>query len=147
MKRALLVGLILLSITDVSARDFKPAVMPLLSDTRAFLVEVRNTGERSLEVQTWGLCRMRIDGKDIAKEPPNGSAGVTTIKQGESWRELVRLVKERPSGRRVPNPLPFQIVGNEAIVVHIATGRHTVAFSCGGEWSDDLAFYWIEGVS
>jgi hypothetical protein len=126
-----------------TAQGFKPTVFTLLSDTRAFLVEVQNTGTSDLLVTTEGRCRMRIDAMEIPNDQHGGSSSGQTVKPGESWRELVRLVDDLPSGRRVPNPLPRLIVGNEAVAVSIPSGKHTVAFRCGGEWSDDVSFYWI----
>jgi len=147
MKHAIAAVLALAIVSDLDAtqnRGFKPTVLPLLSDSRAFLVEVPNTGTSDMEVTTWGRCRMRIDALEIPNNFSGGSGSQQTIKPGESWRELIRLVNVPASGRRVPNPLPALIVGNEAVVAHIKTGRHAVAFTCGGEWSDDLTFYWIE---
>jgi hypothetical protein len=126
-----------------AAQGFKPTVFPIVSDTRAFLVEVQNTGTSDLLVTTWGRCRMRIDAVEIPREQRGGSGSGQTVKPSESWRELIRLVDEPSAGRRVDNPLPRLIVGNEAVAVSIATGKHAVAFMCGGEWSDDISFYWI----
>ena len=121
----------------------KPTVMPLLTDARAFVVEVPNTSGRPLHVETFGRCQMRIDGTEVAKTNPSGSGAGITVDPGASWREIVRLVDVPVTGRRIPNPAPSLIVGNQALVVHLATGRHTVAFACGGDWSAEVAFYWI----
>lgn len=124
-----------------TAQGFKPAVFPVLSDTHAFLVEVQNTGTTDLLVTTGGRCRVRIDAVEIPSDQHGDSGLGQTVKPGEFWRELVRLVDDPLSGPPAANPLPRLIVGNEAVVVRIPTGKHTVAFMCGGEWSDDVSFY------
>jgi hypothetical protein len=129
---------------QIAARGFKPVVVPLLSEARAFLVETQNTSSSDLTVTTFGLCKMRVDAVEVPTGRNVGSGSLHKVKPGESWRELVRIVRIEPTGQRVPNPLPGLIVGNEALAVRIVTGKHTVAFMCGGEWSDDVSFYWIE---
>jgi hypothetical protein len=57
---------------------------------------------------------------------------------------LVRLITGStvPGGPRSPNPDPKHITGNERLPVQLPPGKHAIAFGCGGEWSDELAFDW-----
>ena len=123
----------------------KPLVSVYVTDgvVPGFLVQARNTSSTGLLVTTRGRCRPRIDGKVVESQDTGGSGSGHTYAPGESWKELWRLVVSKSATRqRLPNPDPFNVVGNIQIVVQLAPGRHTIAFACGGPWSEDVSFEW-----
>jgi hypothetical protein len=85
---------------------------------------------------------MRLDGG--AREPDWGwTGGVHSTMPGASWQELVKLVPwPHYYGRRPANPYADRANALSYREVHadLASGDHTIAFTCGGEWSEDLHF-------
>jgi hypothetical protein len=73
---------------------------------------------------------------------------MNTVAQGASWQELVKLVPwPHAQGGRVPaNPYSDRVTVLTYREVHadLASGDHTIAFTCGGDWSDALHFQWMK---
>jgi hypothetical protein len=79
---------------------------------------------------------------DGTLDRPLGEAGSggerPVIPPGGSWRELVALPP--PTSGRYSS---YAGVANRSDrFMNLPTGRHTVAFECGGVRSDDIPFYW-----
>lgn len=122
----------------------KPQVTPIFFEQRApaFLLECRNaTGASIRPIRTMDM--MRLDGQVEANSGGSAHSGdePPLIAPGGSWKEVVVLRASRLSTGG--NPGLGAIFMFDTTVAMIP-GRHTVAFQCGGTWSDESAFYWAE---
>jgi len=125
--------------------SLKPQVTPIFFEQRAaaFLLECRNTTGASIRPMRTGDM-MRLDGQIQA----NGGYGHSgpeppLIAPGGSWKEVVVLRASRSSTGGNPG-LGAIFMSDTTGLVAMTPGRHTVAFQCGGTWSDESAFYWAE---
>jgi hypothetical protein len=145
MKRIAVAVLVIAPLVTVCA-SAKPQLerYPTTDGMVAFLVTATNTTKDSLRVRTDGRCSARVDGTVQANPSRGGSGSLHDVAPGESWKELVRLIDgvTVPTSQRPKNPDPKNIVGNVRMPVQLTPGKHVIAFNCGGEWSDDLAFDW-----
>jgi len=116
---------------------------PTDDGTVAFLVAATNTTKDSFELRSAGRCTARIDGTVQTYHSQGGSGGRRDVAPGKSWKELISLVAGSivPGGHH-PNPDPENIDVYRPLPVQLTPGKHVIAFTCGSEWSDDLAFDW-----
>jgi hypothetical protein len=125
----------------------KPKVSPYPTDgvTVGFLVTATNgTGADLMVISYIRQCQARIDGEIVHVPITGGSGGGRTIPPGGTWRELNRLVTgQTPAGGwRLRNPDPQNIAVKLPLAVTLRPGEHVIAFNCGRDWSDDIAFAW-----
>jgi hypothetical protein len=139
----------LIALSVFRGQRLPPQVSPFPIDGggAAFLIKVTNTTSGPLTVLADGRCRMRLDGG--AREADwGGSGGAHTAAPGESWQELVKLVPwpHAQGGRRPASPYADRATVWAYREVHadLTSGDHTIAFTCGGDWSDGLHFQWTK---
>ena len=124
----------------------KPMVRlyPTDGTTVEFLVTASNSTGANLHVISYiAHCRPRIDGSIVEKHFMGGSGGGRQIPPGDTWQELHRIFLGPPKGMRMTNPDPTHIAASVPLwLTALSPGRHVIAFTCGGAWSDDLSFDW-----
>ena len=120
----------------------KPVVTPLFAEggRPTFLVHVTNDARDVVRPGSDRYrCRARVDGKEI--EPGDVVGASDDVYQDSSWQAVVRL--RATTDQRGKNPFPrTEVQEFTEIGVSLSSGRHLIAFRCGGAWSDDVAFYW-----
>jgi hypothetical protein len=123
----------------------KPQVTPVFFEEKApaFLLECRNTTQGAIRPMRTGDM-MRIDGQ-LPTASGYGTSGPQQplIEPGGSWKEIAVLHASRSVTARTPS---FGAIIRSDSSVVLTPGRHTVAFQCGGTWSDESAFYWDESL-
>ena len=130
--------LFLLTSSLFAQQPSKPQISPLfdrLYGGPAFFVECRNTSGQTL---IW-RDSLRVDGVVVP-----GSSGPLTMgaAPGETWRGIFAL---RQSNRSFTSALKFGAIVKSEYGVAIREGKHTIAVRCGGVWSDDITFFWLDG--
>jgi hypothetical protein len=124
----------------------RPTVAPFfdrIDDGAAFFVECVNTTNEKVSSGSsfWPSAdqNIRVDGRVFAPSGGLGPGLTTQIGPGQQWRGIIVLRQSEQSYGPAPK---FGALRRSASVKHLAEGRHTVAVSCGGVWSEDLVFYW-----
>jgi len=136
-----------IALSVFQGRSFRPQVspFPIEGGGAAFLIKMTNTTAGPLNVAPVGNCRMRVDG-GARESTLVWQGGMSSVAQGGSWQELVKLVPwpHAQGGRRPANPYPDRVTVLTYREVHadLGSGDHTIAFTCGGDWSEDLRFQW-----
>jgi hypothetical protein len=128
----------------VQAQTMKPGVMPFFSNgpgsgAVVFVVECRNGTSKPVRPGAEQTVQLWLDG-ELYHAPGYGHMGGLSapIPPGESWRELVALQPMVGASGRTLSGLANQMY----ISMDLASGRHSVAFECGGARSDDVLFFW-----
>jgi hypothetical protein len=137
-----------IALSVLQGQSFRPQASPFAIDGggAAFLIKMTNTTAGPLNVAPVGNCVMRLDGGARESTLVWQGGGMNTVAQGASWQELVRLVPwpHAQGGRRPANPYPdrVKVLSYREVHADLASGDHTIAFTCRGDWSEDLHFQW-----
>ena len=135
--------LLLFSLNVVAQDSSKPKISPFfdrVDDGPAFFVDCRNASGRTLSsgAAIWTRS-VRIDGKLV---PDDGHAlqGLTMeVPPGEFWRGIIVFPQSQRPFLSGPT---FGALSRRDRPVPLSEGKHTIAVQCGGEWSDEISFYW-----
>jgi hypothetical protein len=124
----------------------RPTIAPFfnrIDDGPAFFVECINATSENVSSgsPSWPSAdrNIRVDGRILAPSGGLGPGLTTQIGPGQQWRGIVVLRQSEQSYYPAPK---LGALTRSASVKHLVEGRHTVAVSCGGIWSEDLVFYW-----
>lgn len=144
--RNILLSVLLASVGPMLAQGPKPKVVPFFAadpTSVGFVVTATNTTGADLKVISFmRRCQARIDGALVHVPDRGGSGGGRTIPPGGTWQELHRLFHGAPPTGGLRNPDPKNIAVNVPIETTLRPGKHTIAFNCDNDWSDDLSFEW-----
>ena len=135
------VALASLLLVPSQSGNLKPQVTPIFFEARvpAFLLECRNATGATIRPNRTGDM-MRLDGK-IQADNGSGHSGdePPLIASGGSWKEVVVLHGSR-STTAANSGLGAIFMSDTTGLAAIAPGRHSIAFLCGGSWSDESSF-------
>jgi hypothetical protein len=128
----------------VEAQAPTPHAAALFSNTEqgpAFLLQCVNTSAVPIPATDFNLA-LKVDGKEIERGRGGSFAGgVPVFRPGQNWSVMLWLTSNATHSSSTSANLAM------AWGLPLATGRHTMAFRCVSDWSEEIEFYWENTTS